>query len=413
MRVLHLHYYGYSGGAGGTVTFRRLHLGLRQAGIDSRILCARKTTNSPHIKQFRPSRFMRVLDARLDKFAGALGLRGLAGMGSFGIGRHPEFTRADVVHIHRMFEFISYLALPTLTRRKPVVLTVHDTWAFTGHCYVTLDCERWKTGCGRCPHLDIEPVVRRDNTRLEWSLKNWAYSRSKLVTIAPSRDVAERVKQGILGQFPVYHIPNGIDTERYQPVDRVQCRSVLGIPQDKKVVLFAAQSAGNYVKGGDLLVRALQSLPSLVKANVVLLIFGKNGDSLGRQIDIPFIDLGFLSNERLKIMAFSCADVFLFPTRGEAFGNVSLESMACGTPVVSFRVGGVPDQVLHGATGYLAEPEDVKGFRHGILELLDDDALRQRMRENCRKVAVEKFDIRSVAKRHIELYEQLRTRSSR
>jgi len=134
---------------------------------------------------------------------------------------------------------------------------------------------------------------------------------------------------------------------------------------------------------------------------------------LGRQIDIPFIDLGFLSNERLKIMAFSCADVFLFPTRGEAFGNVSLESMACGTPVVSFRVGGVPDQVLHGATGYLAEPEDVKGFRHGILELLDDDALRQRMRENCRKVAVEKFDIRSVAKRHIELYEQLRTRSSR
>ncbi len=120
-----------------------------------------------------------------------------------------------------------------------------------------------------------------------------------------------------------------------------------------------------------------------------------------------YLNLGYVSSGRLKSIAFSAADLFVFPTRADNLPLILQESMACGTPMVSFKVGGVPDLVRHGITGYLATPEDASDLSGGIVQLLEDRELRERMSQNCRAIAVEEYPIKLQARKYIELYENL------
>ena len=134
---------------GGVIAMRRLRGGLRRAGFDSETVCFFSTLRSPHTHVLgRPRR----VEALLGKLSRRLGLNTIHRVGALGIKHHPVFRAANVVHVHA---HINYLALPAMVRRKPVALTLHDMWPFTGHCGYSYGCERWKTGCGSCPHLDV------------------------------------------------------------------------------------------------------------------------------------------------------------------------------------------------------------------------------------------------------------------
>lgn len=411
MKVLHLSYYGPEGATGGAISTRRLHFALRKAGIDSKILNKQRADESLHFVAFRASKIERKVDSLLRKvILLPLGLRSVEGVGSLKIRKNEAYLDADIIHFHRIFEFFSYLALPWLTKSKPVVFTLHDMWSFTGHCYASLDCDRWKIGCGKCPYLDIFPfqAIGRDSTRLEWKLKNWAYSHSNLSIVTPSRWLAEQAKQSMLNRFPIHWIPHGIDTEVYKPLDKEQCRSVLGIPFGKKKVLaFVAMALNNYIKGGDLLLKALESLPESLKAEIVLLLLGHGGRHITNSVGIQTIDFGYVYNDRLKAICYAAADLLIHPARGDNFGLVLLESMACGTPVISFRVGGVPELVRPGITGYLAKPENTEDFRDGMVQLLEDEPRRNHMRQQCRAIALKEYNLELWVQRCIELYRQL------
>jgi glycosyltransferase involved in cell wall biosynthesis len=118
------------------------------------------------------------------------------------------------------------------------------------------------------------------------------------------------------------------------------------------------------------------------------------------------LNLGYVSSDRLKSIAYSAADLFIFPTRADNLPLVLQESMACGTPMVSFNVGGVLDLVRPGVTGYLAQPEDPQDFYHGIMQLIEDKNLRASMRQTCRAIALEEYPVELQGQRYIELYRQ-------
>jgi glycosyltransferase involved in cell wall biosynthesis len=121
---------------------------------------------------------------------------------------------------------------------------------------------------------------------------------------------------------------------------------------------------------------------------------------------MPNLNLGYVSSDRLKAIAYSAADLFIFPTRADNLPLVLQESMACGTPMVSFKVGGVLDLVRPGVTGYLAQPEDPQDFYHGIMQLIEDKNLRASMRQTCRAIALEEYPVELQGQRYIELYRQ-------
>jgi glycosyltransferase involved in cell wall biosynthesis len=403
MKILHVNQSDISGGA--AIAGYRLHQGLLAQGIDSKILVGIVKTESERIATVpRKTRF----ENQLNRFTRYSGLSDINLFSSFDILNHKFYQDADILNFHNLHTgYFNYLAISKLTKLKPAIFTLHDMWSFTGHCAYSYDCDRWKIGCGKCPYPDIYPAIRRDSTRIEWKLKNWIYSKSNLTIITLSHWLTEQAKASMLSRFPIHHIPNGIDTDAYQPLDRHLCKAVLGIPQNKRVLLFGADSLKDKRKGGDLLFNALQQLPQSLRSEILLMTFGNGSEAITTELGIPTFNLGYISSDRLKSIAYSAADLFIFPTRADNLPLVLQESMACGTPMVSFDIGGVPDLVRPMVTGYLAKPEDAKDFCNGIVELLENEQLQQTMSVNCRTIALTEYSLELQAERYIKLYKEI------
>ena len=406
MNILHINQSDLAGGA--SIAGYRLHQGLLKQGIDSRLLVATVKTKSDRVDS---TPRWRILDKITSPITRKLGLHYIDRLATFNLDQHSFFNHADVINFHNLHNgspgYFNYLAIPHLTKNKPAIFTLHDMWSFTGHCSYSYDCDRWKTGCGKCPYPDVYPAIIRDNTNIEWKLKNWAYHHSNLTIVTPSRWLYEQARQSMLRDLAIHHIPYGIDTEVYQPLDSQNCKSVLGIPQNKKVLMFAATNLTEARKGGSLLLKALQQLPDSVKAETILLTFGSGSEAIADTVEMPALNLGYINNEYFKAIAYSAADLFIFPTRADNLPLMLQESMACGTPMVSFKIGGVPDLVRPDLTGYLAQPEDTEDFCNGIVQLLEDRDRCEGLSKNCRAIALEEYSLELQAQRYIELYHQI------
>ncbi len=405
MKVLQINQSDVGGGA--AIAAYRLHQGLLNRGLSSKLLVGEALTSDPKVEVIQQNL---NLNRQLFRFNGRFGLLYLNVLSTFDIPKHPFYQEADVLNFHNLhgaFDWFNYLAISHLTKTKPAIFTLHDMWSFTGHCAYSYDCDRWKTGCGKCPYPDLYPHIHRDNTRIEWKLKDWVYSKANLIIVAPSQWLAAQAKASMLGRYDVHCIPYGIDTEAYQPIDPQACRKELGLPLDLKILMFGATNLKDKRKGGDLLFKILQNLPESLKAETVLLTFGDRGEEIAKQVGMKVVSLGYLTSDRLKSIAYSAADLFIFPTRADNLPLVLQESMACGTPMISFDIGGVPDLVRPGITGYLAQAEDTTDFCNGIINLLEDDQLRQEMSTNCREIALKEYDLDLQAQRYMKLYQQV------
>jgi glycosyltransferase involved in cell wall biosynthesis len=313
---------------------------------------------------------------------------------------------ADVVQVFNTHGgYFNHLALAPLSRARPVIWRLSDMWALTGHCAYSYECERWQTGCGACPHLDEYPRLNRDTSALLWRMKKWIYARSRLTIVTPSVWLASLARRSpLLNRFPIHVIPNGLDTEVFRPSPRSLVRQRLGLDPDGHVVMFSAASILLERKGAAYLKEALLQLSSDIKKKLTLLVVGREAD--GWQMDGPFRikTLGHLNDDEALAAAYSASDVFVLPTLAENLPNGILESMACGTPVVSFDVGGVSDAVRHMETGYLAGYRDVADLAKGIQLLLDDAPLRTRMSGQCRVAVKREYSLALQTRRFLDLY---------
>ncbi len=403
MKILQINQSDIAGGA--AIAGYRLHQGLLNQGIDSKLLVGIVKTDSDRVAVV-PSRTR--VDNLVRRVTWRIGFNYVDQISSFDISQHRFYQDADVLNFHNLHTgYFNYLVIPKLTQSKPAIFTLHDMWSFTGHCAYSYNCDRWTIGCGKCPYPDTYPTIKYDNTSLEWKLKDWVYSKSRLTIVTPSKWLSEQAKKSMLNRFPIHHIPYGIDTEAYQPIDAEKCRDILGIAPNKKVLMFGAESLKDSRKGADLLVKALQNLPEALKSEILLLTLGNGSEKTTDLVAIPTLNLGYVSSDRLKSIAYSAADLFIFPTRADNLPLVLQESMACATPMVSFKIGGVADLVRPGITGYLAQPEDIQDFSNGIVQLLEDTELRKNLSDNCRKIAIKEYSLELQAKRYIELYKQV------
>ena len=374
MNVLFINISDTKGGA--ALGSYRLHKEILAKGFSSKMLVGEACSKNSLVDQL-PRTYK---DKFLKLFAESIGLNYINVLSSFNsITSHQFFDEADILNFHCLhYGYFNYLAIPKIAKRKPVLYKLSDMWSFTGHCAYSFDCEKWKTGCGSCPYPDNYPVIKHDSTGLEWNLKKWVYRNSPLSIVTPSKWLQSVAKQSILKQYSIDFIPNGIDLDAYSPVDKEVARHAIGIPMNKKVILFAAQNLQDPRKGSDLLSGAFDQLPQGLKNDVVLVCFGSGGEAVKALTDLPLIDLGYITGDRLKALIYSSADVFVFPTRADVFGLVLLESMACGTPLISFAVGGVTELVRPNITGLLAQPENASDLSLKLAELIEDDALRHK-----------------------------------
>lgn len=418
MNVLHLNAFDTIGGAGWAMY--RLHHGLKRLGHQSQLLVEHQATLEAGIDYIsRQARHYRTLtDKIVDRIGIPLGTRfgigNWAYRNSWRIWQTPAFQKADVINMHNLHgSYFNFRALPEIAAHKPIVWTLHDMWAMTGHCAYAYDCERWRTGCHDCQLLKepgrqiVEPPpVPIDRTRSVWEAKRYVYQQMQLYIITPSQWLCSLVRKSILSPASIVRcIPNGIDLNVFRPLDRKTARQALDLPEDTLIIFFSAQGVMHGRKG---FLYFLQALEKLHDIHSTWLLASGGKVELGEQAKrFKVRQLGHLSDEHLQRLAFTAADVFVFPTLADNQPLVLIEALACGTPIVSFDVGGVPEMVRHLETGYLARYKDANDFARGIQKLLKDDDLRHRMRLHCRKVAEEEYSSDLQARRYAGLYEEV------
>jgi glycosyltransferase involved in cell wall biosynthesis len=410
MRVVHFSETDLGGGAG--IACYRLHRALLAAGVDSRLMVSRKFSADPTVQEAFPPRLStvrRLLRERLDRlplvfypqrqrtdFSPAW-LNG-------GAWRAAGRERADLVHLH--WTNLGFLGVREWARfRGPVVYTLHDMWPFTGGCHYAGDCRKFLEGCGACPILASHR--QRDLTHRQFLRKQQLYGRRPFDYTCHSQQYLEFAQTSRLLRDQRGHLlPIGVDLDRFQPLERPVARRILGLPERGFLALFSALQLDQPRKGGDLLAAAATTLAAQTGAEA--LDFVTLGGGLAPERIGPFRvrHLGLLRDEQTVALALSAADVALIPSREDNGLNLTIEALACGTPVVGFPVGSNRDLVRTGENGFLARPFSAESLAEGLAWALaqqGNEAVRQAARASVRA----NHDVARQAARHAELYQQI------
>lgn len=250
----------------------------------------------------------------------------------------------DVIHLHNIHGY--YINIGILFRylaeaKKRVIWTLHDCWAFTGHCsyFTFVDCNKWKTGCSNCQQKTSYPAsFFADRSEENWKQKKQLFTSIEDMTlVTPSHWLAELVKQSFLSEYPIKVIRNGIDTSVFKPTPS-SFREKHDL-QDKKIILGVA-SIWDKRKGLDDFIRLSDMLDNTYKIVLV-------GLSQKQMKIIPDKILGITRTNSTKELAeiYTAADVFINPTYEDNYPTVNLEAQACGTPVITYDTGGSPESV--------------------------------------------------------------------
>ena len=301
----------------------------------------------------------------------------------------------DIIHLHNLHD--SYINLPMLfsyikKHDIPVVWTLHDCWAFTGHCphFTIAKCDKWKTGCHGCKQYKDYPASIFDNSELMWKLKKkWFTSVKNMTIVTPSEWLAGLAKKSYLKEYPIQVINNGIDLDVFKPT-KSDFREKYGISPSECVIL-GVSFGWNYKKGLDCFVKLRNELNKQYR--IVLVGTDSNID---KQLPSGIVSIHRTQNQKELAEVYSAADVFFNPTREEVLGLVNLESLACGTPVVTFNTGGSPECIDEYSGIIVEEGDDIK-------TVFEKKTYANIMEENCIKRA-QQFKENEVYLKYLNIY---------
>ena len=311
------------------------------------------------------------------------------------------FVQTSVVHLHNLHgEFFSPALFKVLFRRKKVIWTLHDESFITGHCSCTFNCIRWKNGCGDCPDLSIYPPVKYDNTKKVLAQKKKWILDIQPIVVCPSKWLANRVKIAYPSLKKIMVIPNGINTEIFKPISKEEARGILGLPLNKKIVLFVAEfSTNNPFKGGAIIRNLIAD--STFTELVFITVGGDNTSGYMNHITYPYIN----KDTDLSLL-YAASDVLLYPTQADNLPLVVLESMSCGTPVIASSLGGIPEIIRHNENGMLVEDfkkeSAFKDALHAYLSL--DEENLNRLKLNARETICSDFELLQMVDRYKTIY---------
>jgi glycosyltransferase involved in cell wall biosynthesis len=404
---------------GGTERFASLLLeGLRQRQIDVWMIVGHKSSNHPRIIPIHSSPFFdyrrydnfwyRSVVPALRTIESSVGLESYR----YPFSRHLyEITGSppDVVLVCNVHGgFFDIRQLGALSRHVPLVLRPGDAWLVTGHCAVPAACERWRSGCGKCPDLARPPSVPHDLTRVNWRRKRRIYRRARWSVVAPSNWQMQRLNQSILRHAAGsrHVIRNGVDQSNFHPGEQLKARQSLELPANRVIALIVTNlGQASPFRDFHTLRAALAALtqqPNRAEFDVV--VVGREGPSetIG-QLTIQHRPYCTSSSE--LALYYQAADFLVNPTREETFSNVVAEAMCCGIPVLASRIAAIPEIVSDNQTGILVAPADIEALALALARLSSDEGLRRHLASQAAARAKHLFSLDGMIDRYVEVFE--------
>ncbi|WP_242689161.1 glycosyltransferase family 4 protein [Pedobacter sp. SYSU D00535] len=417
VKVVQINTYDGNGGAGRACL--RLNKALRSAGVESEVWAYYKFGTNPDINSFSPGFLRRGVAAfgiLLERFISSFVAKKLkipfsVPVWGRNIAGHPAVKSADIIHIHWInHAFLRPRELAKLAAlNKPIVWTFHDSNAFTGGCHVRYGCDHFENECGNCPLL--KQSNPDDISHKIWVAKEKAYRKLPFSIVAPSNWMRSSVGRSKLAATkPTLVIPNTLDTAVFQATDKLQARKLLGLPSDKFIMLSGFMpSRKDLHKGTPYLLEALEILITKNFADkdaVELLVFGNRDEKNVPDFPVKATFLGTISDDVRLALCYSAADVFLAPSLEDNLPNTVMESLSCGTPVVAFTTGGIPDMVQHQENGYLVTYKSSENLAEGIRWVYNHPN-KEKINNAARTGVLERFSEHVIAQQHLSLYQQL------
>jgi glycosyltransferase involved in cell wall biosynthesis len=370
------------------------------------------TTNSRWKKflnfvRFAWERFIFVL---LEKSKEVRFLFSLANTGE-DIAEQPVIKNADIIHLHWINGgFLSLKSIKKLLQlNKPIVWTLHDMWLFTGGCHHSGECNNFMQQCGNCNFIKFP--VSRDISHRIWKRKEKIFKQSAniIVVTCSSWLRGKAMESSLLANKCIVSIPNPIDTEVFKPIDKILCREKLDISETKKYILFAAANVNNYFKGFSYFTDSLQLLlhdhPD-IKDKIEILVVGRiKNKEIFTSIPLSYRVLG-TANEEKMILIYNACDIYVTSSLQENLPNTIMEAFACGTPVVGFNIGGIPEMIDHRKNGWLATFKSADSLAEGIYWTLFE-ADSSQLSANARDKAMKEYNEDRIAREYLNLYQQL------
>jgi glycosyltransferase involved in cell wall biosynthesis len=353
----------------------RLHKLFLEKGIDSTIISlnADKIFDSRIMYLNSKSKTLLTLNTKLEEYQTRKNIKELGTFTYPRLGSNvikmKEIQNADIIYLHWVLGgFLNFSNFEQIfSLKKPVIIFMHDMWWITGGCHHSFECEKYKVHCYDCQIFKSHN--KKDLSYKGFDKKANLYQKfDNLFFVSPSWWLLNCAKESNLThKKPTYYIPNILDDKVFKSLDKSFCRKILNLPEDQTIICFGAESITSPYKGWIYLKDALQILLNKGLKNISVLIFGgSSSDEIKSTIPFPTYFIGFLKDEFSISLVYNSADVFIAPSLAETFGYVILESLSCGTPVVGFKVGGIPDLIDHKKNGYLANYRDANDLATGI-----------------------------------------------
>ena len=407
MKILQISEADHSGGAERIA--HDLHRSSLAQGNDSGMLVGYKRGGDPKVTPLVPERgvgrfcyrCLRFLERRSGVQAHSYWMAGSW------LRRHPG--NWDVIHLHNVHGSYFNLGLtPALARRASLIITLHDCWYFTGHCASVLDCEKWRDSCHPCCDIGRYPGMERDAAGYNLRRKKELFAKARPVLVTPSqwlRDLVQRSE--VFRGFDCRVIHNGIDTGRFRPADKAAARERLGLPREKYLLLYVVNGGLNssVYKDPDLLLAAVQRLQGGALADRFHLVVVGGKKEIPGSFDACVSQVGD-TREGLETY-YQAADVLVHPTKADSCSLVALEAMSCGLPVVTVRIGGVPEMVEHGVTGYVAAPGEVREFTEAIEGVLSSELRLSSMGRDAVERVRLRFSLEKMTGSYLDLYREI------
>ncbi len=319
------------------------------------------------------------------------------------ITEHPLYAEADIIHLH--FVAAHYVDYSFFKKaKKPIVWTLHDMNPFTGGCHYAGNCERYKMDCHNCPQL--AGTINDDYSHTELQKKLDGYqelNKSKIAIVSPSTWLMKSSKSSRAFQrFDHHLVPYGIDSSIYKLRDKAAAKKSLGLAGNKKVILFVAYLVDNIRKGYSLLTEAIKLIN---KDEYVVCTVGAKTPDTSAFNDMEVLQLGYIEDEQLLSTAYNAADMFVIPSLADNLPNTVLESLMCGTPVIAFPVGGIPDMVQDGENGLLCKDLTASSLAASIMQFKEYE--HSFIPEKISSEACKKYDEKVQVNAYLKIYNSL------
>ncbi len=320
-----------------------------------------------------------------------------------------QFQTADIVHYHKVHAGIMSLTrFPKLVEQKASIWTLHDPWAFTGHCVHPLECGRWEDGCGNCPNLkDYLFPLKQDKSAQLWNIKKNSYENMDIDIVVSTVFMENFLRRSPLTNHfkRVHMIPFGVKEELTHQLDKQEIRNEWNVSE--KDFLIGFRNEDYEIKGCKFIYEALERLDDQ-RIVVVTVGGGKLPDVIKKKF--RSIEFGWQNDEIMLSRFYSACDLFLMPSLAESFGMMAIEAMASGCTVIVFKGTVLEDLVFAPECGIAVEYRNSTSIERVITALLNNPMELRIRGEKSRKIALEKYSYKDYVRKHIELYEEVYSR---